>query len=374
MKVLHICKVFLPPKGGVQVVVDWLVKGLSENGVTSEVFTTYKKNEIFNEREFSHVKRYKSWVEILSMPIAPRLIFAIKNNLKHYDLACVHYPFPLADLAITISRSSDCKLVVYWHSEIVSQAKTSILVAILTKIMLRRASKIVCSSPNLIEHSPLLRQFRHKCVVIPFGMPTTYELEKELPKLSVPSTSKTIVFIGRHVPYKGIETLIYAFKKLCEQKKYKSFRLILIGKGPRFQHHCELVNNAELEGRICFLPNLNDNELRAHLREARCLVLPSHLPSEAFALVQLEAMALGRPIINTQLNSGVPWVARDGKEAITVKPNNAESLLAAITKICDDDELVDKLGNAARLRFNNEFTHPQFCQRTYKLFKEICEL
>ncbi len=90
MKVLHICKVFLPPKGGVQVVVDWLVKGLSENGVTSEVFTTYKKNEIFNEREFSHVKRYKSWVEILSMPIAPRLIFAIKNNLKHYDLACVN--------------------------------------------------------------------------------------------------------------------------------------------------------------------------------------------------------------------------------------------------------------------------------------------
>ena len=370
MKILHVCKVYLPSKGGVQAVVDWLKNGLNEFGADSAIYTTYSEIDQISTDKYPDVKRFKSWIEILNMPISPGLVMALRNDVKRYDIVCIHYPFPLADVAIAISRLRTAKLVVYWHSEIVSQVKTSKLTSVFTEVVLKRASKIICSSPKLIEHSNLISKFKEKCVVIPFGIPNS--LTPELLESCLPSKSTRLVFVGRHVPYKGIDVLIRAFKIICSNDKFDKYSLTLVGNGPLIHHHESLIKSLNLSKRIEILKNVENVELRQTLTKARCLVLPSRLPSEAFALVQLEAMALGRPVINTNLNSGVPWVARDGREAITVKPEDIDGLATAIAKLCMDDELVDRLGESAKLRHDDVFAYDKFCSDTYEVYQEIC--
>jgi len=97
------------------------------------------------------------------------------------------------------------------------------------------------------------------------------------------------------------------------------------------------------------------------------------MPSEAFALVQIEAMSYGKPIINTNLSSGVPWVARDNQESITVSPGNEDELSNAILKLANNDDLLDELGASAKLRFNQTFSYEQFCSKTEALYRSLVD-
>jgi glycosyltransferase involved in cell wall biosynthesis len=108
-----------------------------------------------------------------------------------------------------------------------------------------------------------------------------------------------------------------------------------------------------------------------YLAAARALILPSVAPNEAFGLVQIEAMALGKPIINTDLKSGVPWVARDGLEAITVKPSDAAALRQAVVRLDTDEALRLNLAKAARQRWNELFREDVFQQNTEKLYLRL---
>ena len=94
MKILHVCKVYLPSKGGVQAVVDWLKNGLNEFGADSAIYTTYSEIDQISTDKYPDVKRFKSWIEILNMPISPGLVMALRNDVKRYDIVCIHYPFP----------------------------------------------------------------------------------------------------------------------------------------------------------------------------------------------------------------------------------------------------------------------------------------
>jgi ABC-type polysaccharide/polyol phosphate export permease len=83
---------------------------------------------------------------------------------------------------------------------------------------------------------------------------------------------------------------------------------------------------------------------------ADVFVMPSVTSAETFGIVQIEAMAAGRPIINTALDTAVPHVARDGIEAITVPPRDPAKLAEAINTLINDPERRRRMGEAARRR------------------------
>ena len=84
-------------------------------------------------------------------------------------------------------------------------------------------------------------------------------------------------------------------------------------------------------------------------------VLPSVENSEAFGIVQMEAMAYGKPVVNTWLPTGVPHVSLDGITGITVKPNDVQALSKAIQTLVDDNSLRTLYGNNAYERVHSVY-------------------
>ena len=92
--------------------------------------------------------------------------------------------------------------------------------------------------------------------------------------------------------------------------------------------------------------------------------------SEAFGIVQLEAMVYGKPVINTSLPSGVPYVSIDGETGLTVPPSDVKALARAITRLAEDKTLREKLGKNAAVRVYKNFNEKNVIRRLYEYLAE----
>jgi rhamnosyl/mannosyltransferase len=99
--------------------------------------------------------------------------------------------------------------------------------------------------------------------------------------------------------------------------------------------------------------------------------LPSIAPSEAFGIVQLEAMICGKPVISTNLPTGVPYVNQHGVTGEVVEPNNVEDLRLAIIKLLKDANLREIYGRNGFNRVIESFTKQNMVKQVMKTYKEI---
>ena len=224
-----------------------------------------------------------------------------------------------------------------------------------------------------ITSSPILTQFREKCRVIPYGIDVAaYRSIARKPILRQiqwnPETVR-VLFVGRFVYYKGIEVLLHAFVQVhgCE--------LFLVGHGtPEMEEKLHrMAEMAQMETRVHFLGNLSEEDLRAAFADCDIFVLPSVANSEAFGIVQQEAMVYGKPVINTSLPTGVPHVSLDGVTGITVPPEDVPALAQAIQKLADDKALREQYGRAAAKRVEEEYEEADVVEKVYATLAEFAE-
>lgn len=362
IRVLHVCKVYWPVKGGVQVVVEWICRGIK--GFDFSILSTSRSPSQAESPGYARLMLAKAFGELLSLPIAPGILTRLWRQFCAQDIVAIHYPFPLADIAVALYPGRLPKLIVYYHSEVVSQKLTVKLINPFTRLMLKRADVVVCSSPNVLEHSRLLRGVKAKCQVIPFGL----DIAQDVDSFIKPSQCDYFLTIGRHVPYKGFDILIRAYAQANTTSRLK-----IVGSGPLLDAHRQLAIELGVQDSVDFIVGASDEEVQELLVRTRCFVLASTMPSEAFGLVQIEAMSLARPVINTSLKSGVPWVARHDQEAITVEPSNVDQLAAALKQMDASDDLVDERGSKALDRARQEFDRQVFFQRTENLFQQLIQ-
>ena len=125
------------------------------------------------------------------------------------------------------------------------------------------------------------------------------------------------------------------------------------------------LENVEFAGRV------SEEEKLRRMEQCDFLVLPSISQAEAFAVVQLEAMAFGKPVINTSLKSGVPYVSQNGVTGRTVKPGSVRELAAAMDELAKDAKLRREYGRNALRIVQKEYTQEQMVRRHRQIFKRL---
>jgi rhamnosyl/mannosyltransferase len=122
---------------------------------------------------------------------------------------------------------------------------------------------------------------------------------------------------------------------------------------------------------VIFLREIQNEHITPYYHACDLFVLPSVARSEAFGIVQIEAMAAGKPVVNTKLDSGVPFVSQDGLTGLTVEPSNAPALADAINRLLDNPDLREKLGAQAFRRAQQEFSMQTMTARVLSLYNQV---
>lgn len=162
-----------------------------------------------------------------------------------------------------------------------------------------------------------------------------------------------IVFIGRLVKLKGVDTLIEAYSLL--KKSYPGVNLKIAGDGVEMSVLKELVRKLNLAREVEFLGTVRGAEKIRLLSEALFLVCPSR--EEAFSVVNLEALASGLPVIASRVG-GITDVIQDCINGFLVEPENPEQLAEKMRLLMEDAGLRQQMSeralhSAARFDWSN---------------------
>lgn len=367
MKVLHVSKAFFPLMGGIEQVVYQIASGLKQSVNFIVLTTRNSKGKPYEIMDGITIRRTLAICELFSMPIALLYPFWFWYYARKVDVVDYHYPFPMIDFLVSIYFPKKTKLVVHWHSEIVAQKKIAKFLQPFFHRTLKKADKIIVATPIHLKESKLLQPFVDKCEVIPFGINVDFWQHKTAQEKTqiahiVDEHGQFILAIGRLVPYKGFEVLLRALKP--------GMKLIIIGTGVLEEKLKNLSQALQLTQQVIFLGSQSSAQLKNYLNACYLLAFPSVTTNEAFGMVQLEAMACAKPIVNTLLDSAVPWVARNEIEALSVKPNDVIALSQALQHLLQDKALAKQLGENGLKRVRDLFSQTVFCEKTFQIYQQ----
>jgi glycosyltransferase involved in cell wall biosynthesis len=285
------------------------------------------------------------------------------------DVMVIHEPNPVALVAHAIARPS--ARVVFWvHAEVVRPAwRYRAFYRPFLRRMLRFADRIVVASPQVRELAAELRPFREKCVVIPYAIDphqhdATPEIAVRVAQLKAESSEPLVLFVGRLVAYKGVEVLLRALATMRA-------RAVIVGDGPLRPELEALIRDLGLAERVLLAGNASPAELTAFYNACDVFVLPSVTRAEAFGMVQIEAMSCGKPVVSTDLPSGVPWVNQHGRTGLLVPPGDAAALASALQSLLADPARRSRMGDAGRARVQADFSIARLVEQTTSLYADV---
>jgi rhamnosyl/mannosyltransferase len=235
----------------------------------------------------------------------------------------------------------------------------------LQRWLIRRADTIIGTTPVYLKESPYLQDAQDKTVAVPIGIkPVTFDEELVRQWKQRYAGKKLVVSIGRLVPYKGYTYLIQACQHLGDD-----YQVLVVGDGPLMDNLLGEVQEYGVQDRIHFLGYVEDDEMHALLAACDLFVMSSVMKTEAFGIVQLEAMSCHKPIVATRIpGSGVAWVNEDGVSGRNVTPGKPEEYAAAIQEVTANSE---KFGESAYLRYLKCFTRQQMLTQIQKLYEDV---
>ncbi|KVS05680.1 glycosyltransferase [Burkholderia vietnamiensis] len=373
MKVLHVYRTYFPdPPGGLQEAIRHICLATRERDVEARIFTlspTPDPREVrFPE---AVVTRAKSWAAPASCDLGGVGAFGTYRELaKWADVLHFHYPWPFADLLHLLVATGKPAVMTY-HSDIVRQKWLGAAYAPLMRGMLRSMSAVVATSPAYAKSSTALTQVVDpaRLATIPLGI---VDYRDEALANGVPSTiverlglagQPYFLALGVLRYYKGLHTLIEAARGIAA-------KVVIAGTGPERESLQALAQRVGAEN-VIFTGQVSHDEKIALLHGCRALVLPSHLRSEAFGMVLVEAAMFGKPQVCCEVGSGTSYVNEHGVTGFVVPPESPDEFAAAVGTLLADSALAERMGAAARRRYEAMFSGPALGAAYDALYQQV---
>ena len=354
MRVVHVGKYYWPYQRGIETYLKALAEGLNSLCDLTVIVSNDKCETVEETIEGVRVIRLARCFHLNSTDF----LFGLpkKLNVLKPDIVHIHLPNPWAETAWKLAGRPG-RLFISYHSDIIRQKYLLKLYAPFHRATLESAEKIIVATPNHIDYSPFLSKLpEEKLEVIHYGLP---EIIFPAPQNK---TRPFILSVGQLVYYKGFDVLIKSVADVPD------LDLVIVGCGPLLGKLKKLAEDLGISERVKFPGHVSHEELLQYYADCEFFVLPSTFRSEAFGIVQLEAFQAVKPVISTNLPSGVPYVNQNGKTGIVVPPGDIKALNEAVKALHGDPSKRSRLGNAARERAMRDFSAEEMVKRTFALY------
>ena len=372
-RVLHISKYYAPFVGGTeQVARDAVIAlaGCVEQKVLCFNHEPSEKRDIVDGVEIIRCHcEFKCFSQSISLCFGKVLRSVIAEF--NPDIIIFHYPNPYAAYFLLKEMPKHVKLYVYWHLDITRQKFLGKFFHLQNLTLLRRAEKVIATSPNYVEGSKYLNRVKRKCFVIPNcidenRLSVSDESLKLAKKIKSENNGKILCLaVGRHVPYKGFEYLIKACKKLDDR-----FVVHITGEGELTK---DLKKLAADDPKVSFVGKVDDVKLKAYYLASDIFCFSSISKNEAFGVALAEAMYFGLPSVTFTIEgSGVNYVSEKNVTGIEVENGNVQEYANAMNELANDEKLRKRLGLAAKARVDKMFLIERFRKMLRELLLKDC--
>ena len=353
MRILQLGK-FYPVRGGVEKVMYDLTKGISSLGIRCDMMcaalegpTRVEKVNDNADLILCHTVR-----KVAGTMLSPAMITELRRRCGDYDIIHIHHPDPMAALALRLSGYKG-RVFLHWHSDILKQKVLLRFYRPLQNWLIDRAEKIVGTTLHYLDNSPWLEGREDRFEELLIGIEPVRPDAEGVAEIKSRYKGRKIVFsLGRLVEYKGFENLVSAAEYLPDDC------VVLIGgTGPLRESLESMIRAKGLENKVELLGYLPDDVVHDWFGAADVFCLSSIYKTEAFGIVQIEAMSCGVPVVATRIpGSGVPVVNADGVSGLNAEPGSPESLASALMEIISGQEDWKAWSERALDRYRTFFT------------------
>jgi glycosyltransferase involved in cell wall biosynthesis len=368
IRVLQLAKHFDPDTGGIETITFNIAEMLLRHDILTDVLCTEVRGPYIEHKREYRVIRCKADLSFGNKRLSRRYVQLGRQLEADYDCALVHLPNPLAVLAALSWRKP---VILIWHADI-PQAAIRWAAAPIDNRLLARAAAVIGPTPIHLECSHRANAI-HNGVVIPFpfnrtlipaatGHTTFADTLRRFRRSRAMSIS-----IGRLVPYKGFDVLIEAARGFGEE-----LCSLIVGSGPLEDELRRRIKTTGVGDRVLLAGGLSPAELADAFAQAKLGVMPSVTAAEMYGIAQVESMAVGLPMVSTNLKrSGVPFVNKNDETGLVVEPGDPKALLVAMRRLVNDDPLWQRLSVGALQSIERDHDMVSVGERYARLIRSV---
>jgi len=317
MKILIELTYYRPHTSGLTIYAERLAKALAKRGHQVTVLTSQFDKKLAHDEWMDgvHVIRLPVLVRISKGVVMPSLGSMATKLVKENDV--VHLHLPQIDAAGIALRGRLWKkpTVITYHCDLrmpwgVMSWLANQGVRVMNNLAALNTNRIVTYTQDYADHSPYLKRFHKKLHIIPppVELPTATDVEiRNFKKIHNPEEKHPIIgMAARFASEKGVEVLLNAMPRIREFLPKAEIWFAgpyehIMGEEIYFKRLEPTIQKLIQEGAWKFLGSLDPSQMAVFYPNIDILAIPSLNSTEAFGLVQIEAMMNGKPSIASNL-------------------------------------------------------------------------